>query len=112
MELEVAGERTRIAPCVCKPRLGQPCPREAGKQRVAAATRRLQRVRGQSSGERSAAEQSDERSLLVGEVDRFKRIRKVHLSGLRCSQHLERSDDAERAVEAAAVRDAIEVRAE
>src|SRR5712691_7276498 len=101
MKLEVAGKGTGITPRVCKPRLGQPGPCKTGEQRSAAAARRLQIVWGQSTGERQASKQSDERSFLVGEVDGLECVRKVHVSLLRCSQHLERCNDAERAVETA-----------
>ena len=67
---------------------------------------------GQLPRERQAAERADEAALLVGEVDRLERDRKLEAGVLHGPKHLERADDAERAVEPAAALDRIEVRAE
>ncbi len=87
-------------------------PRELGDEDLAAAARCSQVVLGQLPCERQAAERADEAALLVGEVDRLERDRKLEAGVLHGPKHLERTDDAESAVEPAAALDGVEVRAE
>jgi len=85
---------------------------EAGEQRVPPAPRVAQRFGPERPGEGFAAEGSDERALLVREVDRLERERQLGPRPLHREQDVQRRDDPEGAVVATSRRDRVEVRAE
>ena len=72
-------------------------------EEIAAAAGRREIVRREPARERQAAERADQRPLLVREVDRLERDRQLEPRVLDGAEHLERADDAEGAVVAAAV---------
>ena len=112
VELEVARESRRVAARAGEALLAQPGPGETGAERVEAASGREQSLGPERPGQRLAPEQADERALLVREVDRLEVHRKLLARVLRGAEHLEGRDDAERPVEAAPVRNGVEMGAE
>ena len=109
VQLEVGGERRRIPAGAENAHLGEPQPGELGHEELTATAWRCQIVWGESAGESQAAERADQRPLLVREVDRLERDRQLDLRILHGTEHLERADDAESAVEAPAPPDGVEM---
>src|SRR4051812_36537455 len=107
MQLDVARERRGVAARVAQPRLVEAGASERTDELLAAAARRRERFVVETSCEREAAEQADERPLLVREVDRLECHRQLEARSGDDAQDLERGEDAERSVVAAPVRDAV-----
>ena len=104
MQLEVAGQRARIAARLAKTRLLQTGAGQPSKERIPAPARRGERLGVEYPCHGEAAQQPDERPLLVGEVDRLQRHRQIEAVLLYGAEDLQRGDHAQRPVETAAVR--------
>ena len=95
-----------------RPLLCQPHPLELGDEKLTPASWRLEGFGCETAGERVAAERADQCPFLVGEVDRFEGHRQLEPRVLDGAENLERAQDAERAVVAAALPDGVEMGAE
>ena len=105
-------ERRRIAACREHATLGQSDPLELGDEEITTPTWGLEHLRSELARKCPAPERSDQRSLFVGEVDRFEGHREIEVRILHSADDLERAEHTEGAVVSARLSYRIEVRSE